>query len=142
MIENEQEYHITKEWAARFGRAIQELADRNPQDNPLPPPLQKMQQDSLQGQLDTLRSQIAEYEALRQGEHGVLEVESLEDLPTALIQARIAAGLSQKELAERLGIKEQQVQLYESTDYASASLRRVNQVILALGIKVKALVTR
>ena len=142
MISNEQEYGITKEAITRFENALHEFDQRNPEDSPLPPISRKIQRDSLQGQLDTLRSQIAEYESLWQGRRDVLVVEPFEDLPTALIQARIAAGLSQKELAERLGIKEQQMQLYESTDYASANLRRINQVILALGIKVKALVTK
>lgn len=32
------------------------------------------------------------------------------------IPTHIAAGLSQKELAERLGLKEQQIQRYEATD--------------------------
>ena len=51
--------------------------------------------------------------------------------------AQIAVGISQKELAARLGLKEQQIQRYEATDYASASLARVNAVIRALGLTVR-----
>ncbi len=65
------------------------------------------------------------------------ELELLADLPRALIRARISKGLTQKELAERLGIKEQQIQKYEATEYASASLSRVRAVIDALGVKLK-----
>ena len=54
------------------------------------------------------------------------------------IQTRIAAGLSQKELAERLGLKEQQIQRDEATDDASASLTRICEVARSLGLKVKA----
>lgn len=54
-----------------------------------------------------------------------------------LIKGRIAAGLTQRQLADRLGLKEQQMQRYEATDYASASLARVSEVIAALGIEVK-----
>lgn len=54
-----------------------------------------------------------------------------------LIKARIARGLSQRALAERIGIKEQQVQFHEATDYAGASLARVTQVIDALGFDVQ-----
>ena len=61
-----------------------------------------------------------------------------DELPQALIQGRIAAGLSQKELAARLGLKEQQIQRYEATDYASASLTRVCEVARSLGLKLKA----
>ena len=56
----------------------------------------------------------------------------LNDLPQALIRARIASGLSQRELAMRLGLKEQQIQRYEATKYASASLSRVIEVAQAI----------
>ena len=38
-------------------------------------------------------------------------------------------------------MKEQQIQRYEETDYASASLSRVNEVIKALDIEVKEEIT-
>jgi transcriptional regulator with XRE-family HTH domain len=66
-----------------------------------------------------------------------LRLASLEELPQALIQARIARGLSQKELADRLGLKEQQVQRYEATNYASAKLAMLEQVMRALGLRVQ-----
>ena len=62
---------------------------------------------------------------------------SFAELPRALIQSRIALGLSQKELAERLGLKEQQIQRYEATEYAGASVQRVQEVIQALGLQVR-----
>jgi Helix-turn-helix len=46
---------------------------------------------------------------------------SLNDLPTTLIKARISAGMTQKELAEKIGIREQQIQRYEANHYNSAS---------------------
>jgi transcriptional regulator with XRE-family HTH domain len=49
-----------------------------------------------------------------------------------LIRARISAGLSQRELAARLGLKEQQIQRYEATNYETASLRRVLEIAAAL----------
>ena len=52
------------------------------------------------------------------------------------------SGLSQKELAKRLGIKEQQLQRYEATEYAPASLRRVIEVTKALGLKVQSVFSR
>ncbi|MHB8320387.1 MAG: helix-turn-helix domain-containing protein [Acidimicrobiales bacterium] len=55
-------------------------------------------------------------------------------MPRLLVRARIRAGLSQRLLAERLGLKEQQIQRYESSDYASASLSRLRQVAAAVGL--------
>ena len=43
-------------------------------------------------------------------------------------------GFSQKDLAQRLGLKEQQIQRYEATGYASASLARIQEIIEALGV--------
>jgi HTH-type transcriptional regulator/antitoxin HigA len=57
-------------------------------------------------------------------------------LPDALIQARIAAGLTHKELARCVGIREQQIQRYEATRYAGAALRRIQQVANVLGIRI------
>ncbi|HKQ09494.1 MAG TPA: helix-turn-helix domain-containing protein [Blastocatellia bacterium] len=137
MIKNERQYRITKAEAERFERALNQMDSHADPSNKLHPLLQKAQREALQSQLEDLRAQLAEYEALRAGARTVIARESFEDLPSALIQARIASGLSQRELAERLGIKEQQVQRYEATDYAAASLERVMEIIKALGISVR-----
>jgi DNA-binding Xre family transcriptional regulator len=92
--------------------------------------------EGMESQLADLREKLAEYEALRSGKVRELELRSLKELPEALIRARIAAGLSQKELAMRLGLKEQQVQRYEATRYAGASLERVQAVADALGVQL------
>ena len=84
-----------------------------------------------------MKAELEEYKALRTGQRHVLELESFDDLPRALVQARIAAGLSQQDLAAKLGIKEQQVQRYEANDYQSASLGRVGDVVRALQLRVR-----
>ncbi len=58
-------------------------------------------------------------------------------MPVGLIRARIALGLTQKQLAERVGLKEQQIQRYEDTDYASASFSRLKEIIEALGLDIE-----
>ena len=140
MIKNERQYRITKAQAEKFERAIAETAMAEAQGQPsagIHPLLQKAQRDALESQLGDLRRELAEYEALQTGEEPVSVSGSFDDLPVALIRARIASGLSQRELAERLGLKEQQVQRYEATEYSSASLSRVRAVIRALGVNVR-----
>lgn len=44
-----------------------------------------------------------------------LEAESIVGIGAALIKARIVRNLTQKELAERLELAEQQIQRYEAT---------------------------
>jgi transcriptional regulator with XRE-family HTH domain/Zn-dependent peptidase ImmA (M78 family) len=139
MIKNERQYRITKAQVKRFDEAIRELQDSGGKGDPpvTHPLLITAQIDALKSQVEELNEELREYDALQSGERAVLEVNSFAELPKALIQARIAAQLSQKELASRLALKEQQIQQYESTGYASASVERISQVIDALGITVR-----
>lgn len=137
MIMNERQYRITKAQADKFEQALARVIATPSDSQNLHPLLRKAQQEALKSQLTELQQQLAEYDALRTGERLVLEVSSFDDLPQALIKSRIAAGLSQKELAERLNMKEQQIQRYEATKYASASIERVREIIEALGVTVR-----
>lgn len=92
--------------------------------------------DAYDSQIDELHEQIAEYEALRLGQIAVLELDSLNQLPEALIRARAAAGLSQEALAVRLGLKKQQIQRYEAGRYAGVGLDRLQKVADALGVTI------
>jgi ribosome-binding protein aMBF1 (putative translation factor) len=67
----------------------------------------------------------------------ILELDSLEGLPKVLIQARIAAGLTQEDLAARLGVKPQQIQRYEASDYQTASFARLREIARLLGLDVR-----
>jgi DNA-binding XRE family transcriptional regulator len=141
MIKNERQYRITKAQAQKFEQALTDLADgaeHKKQENPI---LFEAQRSALESQLEDLREELTEYEALTihgNDEPLVFELNSLEALPLALIKARIATKLSQKDLAERLGLKEQQIQRYEATEYASANLARVIAVSQVLGMKLQA----
>jgi transcriptional regulator with XRE-family HTH domain len=136
MIKNERQYRITKAQAEKFEQSLAQLM-ASPQAADMHPIERQLHQDAVRSQLDELRMQLSQYEALRSGKESVLHVTSFIALPRTLIQARIAAGFSQKELAERLGLKEQQIQQYEATEYASASMSRVQEVIDALGVLVR-----
>lgn len=135
-IENDREYRITGAWLRRFQQDFERLQNA-PLDNEHPK-LRKAKLDALESQAEDLRDQMREYEALRNKEIPSAEVSSLEELPDALIQARIAAGLTQEQLAERLDLKKQQIQRYEATRYASASLERLIQIAKALEVQIRA----
>ncbi len=62
MIENERQYRITQGAVRDFEAALAQLADRDTERHPL---AQQLLRDSLEGQLETLREQLAEYETLR-----------------------------------------------------------------------------
>lgn len=131
MIKNERQYRITRSQTQKFQRAIDELEKSGPADK-VHPVLHTAQINALRSQFKDLQDELSEYEELRGGKQTIAPLESFEQLPSALIQARIAAGLSQEQLADRLGLKAQQIQRYEATEYRSASLARVAEVVRVL----------
>jgi ribosome-binding protein aMBF1 (putative translation factor) len=130
MIKNERQYKITKAQIAKFDSAIEELNARSGAKSRL----RKLEEDALRSQLGELRDEVRQYEKLRSGGPKPIHIDSFDELPRALVEARIVAGLSQKDLAERLHLKEQQIQRYEATDYGSASLTRLKEIAQALGV--------
>lgn len=136
MITNEREYKITRRALGKFETAIREfdvdaLADRN-----ISNVLAQVELRGLETMASRLSEQIREYEELKSGAVDVLKAESLDELPGILIRARIARGLTQAQLAERIGVKEQQIQRYEAEEYGSASLRRLIEISNALELEI------
>ncbi|MFX8106508.1 helix-turn-helix transcriptional regulator, partial [Acinetobacter baumannii] len=70
------------------------------------------------------------------GDAPLLSVGNLDALSDLLIAARIARGMTQKDLANFLGLKMQQIQKYEADQYQTASLRRIATIAEALGLDV------
>lgn len=134
MIKNVRQYKITKHQVNKFAEALTSLSSEYKKDKKSV--ILKAQVDAIKSQINDLQRQLDEYDLLQQRQFEIIKTDSLEDLPRALVQARIALGLSQKELANRLGMKEQQMQRYEATDYSSASLSRIIEVAKALNIKI------
>ena len=135
MIKNEKQYRITKAQVQRFQDALADLAGRK-RPSKISPRLREAQRRAAQSQMEELQEQVGAYERLHVGKSKEVVLEAVEDLPQALIRARIAAGLTQAGLARRLGVKPQQVQRYEATDYRSASFARILKVVQALGLKM------
>jgi ribosome-binding protein aMBF1 (putative translation factor) len=135
MIKNEKQYNITKTQAEKFAKALRDTSKGTSVLN-IHPTLAKAQLEAIKSQYEELQQELREYEELKNGKRKTIRVNSFEYLPVALIQARIARGLTQKDLAQRLGLKEQQIQRYEASSYAKASLTRINQIIDVLDIKI------
>lgn len=119
MITNQRQYRISKNWLRRFEEARTNVetteAGRAPR-------ARQALHEQYDRQIEELSEQLAEYEALQSGRVAVVDLNSVNDLPETLIRARIAAGLSQEQLAVRLGLEKQQVQRYEATRYAGVGL--------------------
>ncbi len=135
MIKNERQYKITRTQAERFNDALRVLEVEQRDVGEVHPLLLKARKDALRSQLSELESELREYEDLKKGMFEFEQLSSIAELPKLLIRARIASGMSQRDLADKLGLKEQQFQRYEATDYSSASLSRIIAVAAALGVK-------
>lgn len=75
------------------------------------------------------------YEEAKSGKFEKLKQLAGNDPGLNLIVARITRGFTQKELAKKLGLKEQQVQRYESERYRTISLANFQRVAAVLGVR-------
>ena len=138
MITNERQYQISKAQAAKFRLAI-DASDVH--IGILHPRARKALRDAAQSQLDDLLAEVAEYEQLRGGQLTSITAESIADLAPALIRARIMRNWTQRELAEKPAVAEQQVQRYEATQYRGVSVERLQAVADALRLRVREVIT-
>jgi len=136
VITNQRQYLNTQAQAERFRQAL-----ATPDAEGLHPKAAKAMRDGLRSQLDDLEAELAEYDVLRQGRVTTLESESIVGIGEALIKARIVRNLTQKELAERLSLAEQQIQRYEATQYRGVAAERLQQVADALKLRVREVFT-
>ncbi len=96
--------------------------------------MRELQLDALRGTLGDLEAELAEYDALH--DTTLIEATGIDQLPTALIRARIACGLTQRQLAERVALQEQAIQRYEATDYGGVSFARLVEIAEALDLTI------
>lgn len=136
MIKNERQYRITRTQAERFARTLEGLRNRPEGADGMHPMIAQAQVDAVSSQLADLEAELREYEAVRDGRFEMEALGVVVDLPELLIKARIAQGLTQRDLADRLGLKEQQIQRYEATDYATAKWSRIREVAGALSMEL------
>lgn len=140
MIANERQYRIAKAEAQKFQQAIAAAQQSEPSAD-VHPRVHNAIVESLASELAILREELRHYEALKAGKVKRRTVRSIRELPVLLIEGRIAAGLTQRQLAARLGLPEQQIQRYEATMYSGVSLDRLQEVADALGLEIEERVT-
>lgn len=84
---------------------------------------------------EQLREEVEVYERMRRGD--IAPVESLMDIGRVLVGLRIARGLTQRELAERMDVSESQVSRDERNDYHGISMERAERIVRALQGRVR-----
>ena len=101
-----------------------------------------LRSEELKRALDPLRSfhlqleeEIQSYERLRRGDLG--ELVNLHGLGRTLIALRIARGLSQRQLAERLSVHESQISRDERNEYHGITIERASRILDALAVNLR-----
>ena len=134
MIKNERQLRITKSKLDEFKEYLALLMKKK-KDSEVPE-LINIEEIAVRSQIEELEEEIEEYESLW-GSHSPIPIlERFEEIPSALVKARISLGLTQRALAEKMGLKEQQIQRYESEGYRSASLAKISEFIRVLEVGV------
>jgi ribosome-binding protein aMBF1 (putative translation factor) len=82
-----------------------------------------------------LKEEVDAYERLKRGEFE--ELDNLRGLGHLLITSRIAQGLTQRELARRLGVHETQVSRDERNEYFGITLERAAKILDALSVRLR-----
>ena len=136
MITNERQYRITSTQIEKLRTAIDAFDIKAVIKQTKSKVLAKAELYALRSEYENLSMQLHEYETLKSGTVEILKASNLEELPSILIRARIAKGLSQRQLADTIGLKEQQIQRFEAEEYASANLRRLADIANALGLNI------
>ncbi len=91
--------------------------------------------DPIRSFRQQLLEEVESYERLKRGEFG--EIQNLRDIGQLLIAARVYRGLSQRELAERLGVHESQVSRDERNEYHGVTLERAARILEMLGVELR-----
>ncbi len=133
MIRNETEYQeaVTrlKQEKARLAGYKKNLATEGLSAAELKRALDPLHSFHLQ-----LEEEVHGYERLKRGDFD--EFVNFKGLGQVLIGLRIARGLTQRELAERLGVHETQVSRDERNEYHGIKVDRAGKILVSLGVEL------
>ena len=84
---------------------------------------------------EQLVEEVRVYERLKRGDLG--DLTNLHGIGRLLVHLRIAVGMSQRELAEKLNVHESQVSRDERNEYHGVTLERASKIMDAIGLPVR-----
>lgn len=139
MILNERDLREARSSLAALDAALSSEHALEPMIKGLPPEVVVQVARAMKAERAELVEVITAYEnAKDRGDHSSLQKRAGSDPGLTMIVARIAKGMSQRDLAWRLGVKEQQVQRYEADCYSTISLKNYQRVAALLGVSLRA----
>ena len=132
MIKNEKQYRISKRKAGELAEAIERI-NNDPNEDTI---TKEVLTTSLIMAKQDIEKEILAYEKLKKNTIGKLKERLFSDLPSLLTEYKIKSGLTQKEFAAELGIKEQQLQRYEADNFRSVTFKNLLRFLEAVGLEV------
>jgi len=133
MIRNEAEYQAARDRIDEERSRFQEHAESLSQQGYTADEIRNLMQP-LESFHRQLVEEVESYERLKRGQFKALE--NLHGLGQTLIGLRIARGMTQRELAERLGVDASQVSRDERNEYHGVSVDRAMRILDALEVRL------
>jgi len=134
VIKNEKQLGMTRTQLKKFKDRLGHILEEK--EKVEASPLLVLEEEAILRQIVKLENQIKEYEYIWKSRMPIPILQSVEDLPSSLIKARLSLGLTQKEFAALVNLKEQQIQRYESTNYETASISRIREFVRILNLQM------
>jgi DNA-binding Xre family transcriptional regulator len=135
MIKNEKQYKISKKLLSELDEKIYNAQKGVDGDE---------KKQVIVNSLSRLKSQVAneliQYEILKNGKADKLKERNLSQLPSLITEYKIANNLTQKDLSQKLGLKEQQLQRYEAEGFKTVSFQNLVKFLdlMKLELTIKA----
>jgi len=132
MIKNEKQYKVSKKTLAEvIEKIIKVKAEPNQNIK------HKIFLDSIEDFKKDIEKEIRDYEKLKMSKSAILKERSLSELPSIIIEYKIAHHLTHKEFAKILGLKEQQLQRYEAEGFKTVSFQNLIKFINLINLELK-----
>ena len=132
MIRNEVQYKLTKTSMEGFEKRLDWLRVNPEARAHLDLIVAKAEGEALESTIGELREELRDYNRTKAGDVDLEVLLTVHKIGRGLNSARIARGLTQRQLAGMVGLKEQQIQRYEAQGYANVDLSRVQEIARAL----------
>jgi transcriptional regulator with XRE-family HTH domain len=89
---------------------------------------------SIRRHLAELKEQVCAYEQLTQRGAELIKPRDFSEVGPYLVKARIASGLTQSDLAKKLGVSQPMVHKYEASEYQGVTAHVLSKVAATLGM--------
>ena len=133
MIRNDKEYRKSVEKVQAEEIRIQTMTDNLAGEGYTSEEIKRLIDPVISFHLQ-LKEEIMSYEKLKRGEFS--ELYNFRGFGHLLVSLRIAKGITQRELADKLGVNEAQISRDERNEYHNITIDRATKIIDVLGVSL------